>query len=319
MRKLAVGATGRALAPFVLILVVAMLAPAGVLAKGTPGGDGGGGGGGGGETTAVNNLSYPAIAVDGFAIAPLAAPSFTVPYGGLYPGLTTEQIAALEASGPWYAQKTVGNTWQADFALQAGEAVTYIDWGDNIESVNPKVRTPFRLEVTLYKLLASPMTGYTMAVLEYPSSLDELQGTNTVTYEGNYATVVSASPKLVIQYLGASVPEGMTWLGTAWDSGSIIPVSFAPELNVGGKYVFGASVGGWKPDQPGYYRITFYVPSGSGVDLTSAIVANEATGFTGPAEGTAATPVVDAPNNLTYVDVRAIGGGGGGGGSGRRP
>ena len=60
--------------------------------------------------------------------------------------------------------------------------------------------------MTLYKALETPMTAYTMAVLEYPSSSSELQGTNTTTYDGYYATVVSASLKLVVQYLGSSVP-----------------------------------------------------------------------------------------------------------------
>ena len=265
---------------------------------------------GGGETTPANNLSFPAIAVDGFAITSLTTPSFTVPYAGTYPGLTAAEIAWLQDNGPWYPQKTTGNTWQADFVSATTVDVSYIDWGDNIEAVNPTVRRPFRLEVTLYKQLDTPMTAYTMAVLEYPSSADELQGTNTTTYENNFATVISAQPKLVIQYLGTSVPETMTWLGTKWDIGAIVPVSFAPELNVGGKYVFGASVGGWKPTQAGYYRITFYAPVGSGVNLTSAQIGNYtdfSTGTPPAGEGTAATPVVDATNNLTYVDVLVIG------------
>ncbi|MGO8683999.1 MAG: hypothetical protein ACLQUT_05400 [Thermoleophilia bacterium] len=295
------------------IFILAFATPAAAKSPGA----GGGGGHGGGETAAVNSLSFPAIALDGFAIAPLTAPSFTVPYKGDYPGLTQAEIDALLASGPWFPQQTVGNTWQARFAIQVSEAVTYIDWGDNIESINPKIRAPFRLEVTLYKHLLAPMTAYTMAVLENPSSSTELQGTNASTYDSAYATVVSARPNLVIQYVGANVPADMTWDAAMnkWISASTlvdVPVSFAPELNVAGKYVFGASEGGWKPDKAGYYRITFYSPNGSGVDLTSAIVASEATGFASPTETGAATPRVDATNNLTYVDVHVVGSGGGG-------
>ena len=51
------------------------------------------------------------------------------------------------------------------------------------------------------------MTAYTMAVLEYPSSSTELQGTNMTTYDNPWATVVSGQPKLVIQYLGDDPPE----------------------------------------------------------------------------------------------------------------
>lgn len=288
----------------VFVLALAFVLPAG--AKGPPSG---------GETT--NNLSYPAIATDGFTITPLAAPSFTVTYPvdatDIYSGLTDEELAYVLANGPWYPQKTTGNVWQADFATATGSVdVTYIDWGDNVESVQPKVRSPFRLEVTLYKALAEPMTGYTMAVLEYPSSSNELQGTNTTTYEGTMATVISSSPKLVVQYLGSSVPADMTWQGTQWSAGTVVPVSFAPELNVGGKYIYGASQGGFKPTQAGYYRITFFIPGGN-VNLGAATIVNASGGFTPPSEGVT-TAQISAAHNLTYVDVLAKAGGGG-----RRP
>jgi len=265
--------------------------------------------GGGEDPSAINNLSFPAIAVDGFSITPLATPSFTVIYAGDYSGLTADEIAWLQANGPWYPQKTSGNAWQADFVNQGAEDVTYIDWGDNIESVNPALRSTFRLEVTLYKQLSEPMTAYKMAVLENPSSPTELQGTNMATYENSYATVVSARPKMVIQYLGASVPA-LTWDADAlkWkleDSSypTAVSVNFAPELNVGGKYIFGASSGGWKPTSLGYYRLTFYIPNESTINLAIANVRNYADLFTGTGEGTAATPMIDTDNNLTFVDV----------------
>ncbi len=105
-----------------------------------------------------NNVSFPVIAVDGFSVPAITEMLFTVPYTGSFPGLTPDQIVILNAAGPWYAQKTEGNTWQAEVANQPGESVTFINWGDNIESVNPKLRRPFRLEVTLFKVLDAPMT-----------------------------------------------------------------------------------------------------------------------------------------------------------------
>ena len=94
-----------------------------------------------------------------------------LPYTGMYPGLSAEQIAALKASGTWYPQKTTANAWQADYnTSESAMDVTWVDWGDSIESVSPRVGYPARLEVTLYKALATPMTAYTMAVLENPSS-----------------------------------------------------------------------------------------------------------------------------------------------------
>lgn len=270
-------------------------------------------GGGNHEETAGNNLSFPVIAVDGFGISPVTN-SFTVPYTGAYTGLTDEEIAELESSGPWYPQKTEGNVWQAGYINNGSEDVTYIDWGDNIESVYPKIRTPFRLEVTLYKTLVTPMSVYTMAVLEYPSSSSELQGTNTNTDDSYFATIISTKPKLVIQYLGTSKPTDLTWSVYQWTSSSPlfpVDVTFLPELNVGGKYIYGASSGGWKPTSLGYYRITFYIPTSSGIDFTSTTtVANFSDGFTGTGEGTAATPIVDDVNNLTYVDVEVKTGGG---------
>ncbi len=291
-----------------LAVALVLVIPAGVAAKGT-----GGGGRPGGETTATNNLSFPAIAVDGFAITALTTTALTVPYTGTYPGLTADAIATLQATGPWYAQKTTGNTWQAEFQNAGQVDVTYIDWSDNMESVSPKLRSPFRIEMVLFKALDTPMTAYTMGVLEYPSSANELQGTNGTTGASSYATVISAKPGLVVQYLGASVPAALTWDGSKWaEAAAPEPVAFAPELNVGGKYVYGASSGGWKPTQAGYYRITFYVPAaGSGVNLALATIANAATGFTPPTEGVA-TAVIDVANNLTYIDVLVTTSGGGG-------
>ncbi len=296
--------------------------------KGPGGGGSGGGSGGGGEESATNNLSFPAFAMDAFTITPMPIPSFTVPYTGPYTGLSAEELAALEGY-TWYAQKVTGNKWQAEFKqMNAPNVVTFIDWGDVLESVNPKINRPTRVEVTLYKDVSDdPMTGYTMALLAFPSSKDEKQGTNGVTYDGIWATLVSPAPKLVIQSI-ANPNIVPTWDGSKWiGEGVGAPATgfgFAPELNVGGKYIFGASTGGWKPTVTGVYRITFYVPAnGSNIQITSeTIIANypgnqsfpEITPLEG--ESGAAIPVVRGDLNLTYVDVTVVAGGGGGGGGG---
>ena len=293
-------------------------------------GPGSGGAGGGGHTEPVgNNLSFPAFAMDGFTITPLQEPTFTVPYLGPYTGLSAEELAALEGY-TWYAQKVTGNKWQAEFdQMNAPNVVTFIDWGDVLESVNPKINRPTRVELTLYKDVSDDaMTGYTMALLAFPSSKDETQGTNGVTYDGIWATLVSTAPKLVIQYL-ADPDADLTWGGTMWTGEGVgAPATgfgFAPELNVGGKYIFGASTGGWKPTVAGVYRITFYVPAnGSNIQITSeTIIAN----YPGnvdliiPLEGEtgAGIPVVRGDLNLTYVDVTVVAGGGGGGGGHQLP
>lgn len=278
-------------------------------------GPGGGGGGGGGHTEPVgNNLSFPVIALDGFSISPVAE-SFTVEYTGPYTGLTADELAYLEANGPWYAQKVEGNVWQAGY-FNGNEpvSVTFIDWGDVIESSNPVIGRPFRLETTLYvDISGDPMTGYNMALLAYPSSPDETQGTNATTYEGNWATIASTSPTLIIQYLDeGAVPvwsyDDGHWIGTGVNA-PLANFSFAPELNVGGKYIYGASQGGWRPTTAGTYRLTFFMRGSASISLAGAEIGNysgNTAGIFATPTYSAATPTVDDLNNLTYVDVTVV-------------
>lgn len=269
--------------------------------------------GGGHTETTGNNLSFPALCADGFAIAPIAATSFLVEYIGPYTGLSDEQYAYVLANGPWYAQKVTGNVWQADYTTVTDVNVSAIDWGDAIESVDPKVGRPYRLELALYSHVDVPMLAYTMAELAFPSSPQETQGTNTSTYDSDYAAVASPMGKLVVQRF--TDVEDLTWnaaLGQ-WD-GAFTPetITFQQELNVGGRLIYGASTGGWKPTIPGDYRITFYMAGSSVVDLTGAIIADKIALDT-PKTAENNQPYVDATNNLTYVDVTVTTSGGSGG------
>ena len=280
-------------------------------------GGGGGGNGGGDEPVAGNNLSFPAVAADGFSITPVPAATLTVPYDGPYTGLTAEELAAL-AGQTWYAQKTEGNVWQASYRTNTAGApvpVFGVDWGDNVEAVDPLVGQPFRLEVTLYEKPDTPMAAYTTRVLANPSSPNEVQGTNGTTYESTLATIVSPKPTLIIQYLGEATTSDLTWNGTEWTKeGAALPVtniSFAPELNVAGKYVYGASEGGWRPVQTGVYRLTFRL-SGSAISLQNALVGNVAdwtatATTTTETETGAAKPMIDAEHNISYVDITVVG------------
>ncbi len=277
---------------------------------------GGNGGGGGHTTTAANNLSFPALLADGSVLSPITE-SLTVPFLGPYDGLTQAEIDYLLATGPWYAQKVEGNVWQGEYADYTGTAVRFIDWGDAMESVNPKLRRPYRVEFGVYVQLPSPMSAYTMALLANPSSPDETQGTNGTRYDCDYATVASPLGKCVIQRF--DVGATLTWNAETgqWD-GAYAPETgfgFAQELNVGGKYIFGASTGGWKPSVLGEYRITFYFDTGTEVVLTGAEVGDYNSGAPIiPKTGETNTAVVVPENNLTYMDVTVLPGGGGGGG-----
>lgn len=292
---------------------------------------------GGGHTEAtVNNLSFPVLPADGFSITPITETKFEIPYAGLFPGLTIDEIAVLTASGPWYAQKVIGNVWQAGYKAYESQPVKFIDWGDVVEAVNPKIGRPFRLEVTLYVDISEvldeslvQLKGYTMDLLEYPSSLNEVQGTNTTTYDANWATVVSSKPTLIIQYIQGADLMNLQWNGSEWwvpdettedpidgTTFNKIPIVFAPELNVGGKYIYGASSGGWKPTIAGLYRLTFSLPEESSINLSNAVIGNY-DGNTalswGEPEFSASHPQVNGQDNLTYVDVTVVAGGGGGG------
>ena len=303
-----------------VMAIVCALAGGAIAQKGVPGAPDGKGGGGH-TVTATNNLSFPAIAVDGFSITDLADASWDDVYDGAYPGLDATQLALVQDK-VMYAQKdpdgdNIVNTWQADYDESPSDVpvdVDVIDWGDNIESVDAFVRRPFRLEVVLFdNTLSAPMEAYYMFLLEYPSSPDEVQGTDGETYPSESATVISSAPQLVIQELGTTEPtwdaEKSLWVIIEDDGQQVAltetVIGFAPELNVAGKYIYGASTGGWKPKEPGVYRVTFYVPDSSDVNLRSAEIAvsaeEEVTAEAEPGGG--ATPVVDAVNNLTYVDV----------------
>jgi len=287
---------------------------------GSGGSDNSGGQGEGGEPLFGNNQSFPAIAVDGFGITPVDETSFTTPFEGPYTGLSDDELAALEGD-TWYAQKTEGNVWQADYTVNPSDTtlnVYGVDWGDNLEAVNPVIGRPFRLELTMYDTLEEPMDGYIMTLLAFPSSLNEAQGTNGETYASDYATVVSPQPEMVIQSLGDIGTTSLTWDGDVWTAGAVTPtvtdMSFGSELNVGGKYIFGGSKGGWKPVDEGLYRITFHLPD-SDISLEEAVVGNYAdwtalevveTEEEDDGEMSAATPVIDTKNNLTYVDVTVI-------------
>ncbi len=268
--------------------------------------------GGASSAPIPNNLSFPGLLADGYTIPSINSTTFTTIYTGTYDGLSAEQLAVVEDSS-WYAQKVDGNVWQAGFInyseVQGSEKVTFIDWGDNIESVNAKVGRPFRLEVTLYSnCMSDKLDEYTMALLANPSSKDEIQGTNGVFFRGKWATVASGKAKIVVQKY-TTAPT--VWNGSSWD-GAETPESgfgFAVELNVGGKLIFGASQGGWVPDEVGNYRITFYLED-SEVNFEGAAPGNygqDATDYN-PLN----RPIVDSQDNITYVDMVVAEAGGGG-------
>jgi hypothetical protein len=297
------------------------------------GGGGGPGGGGGGHTEPVgNNLSFPVIWAEGEALF-VPAPA---PYVKLtVPTLPTESEFGIDTNGDGvkdkfgfdtdgddvvdtyrnyaFAQKTTGNEWQAQsHPFPVGSTggpvyVTEIDWGDSLESVDMKVGRPVRVELSLYKNLATTypdeaylpatMTSFPMALIANPSSPDESKGVGSdlasvtslddvLKVDSPEATVYSAGAQLIIQKLviptdDSLEKEDLKWNGSQWvdanpddptDIGAPIGIAFAGELNVSGKVIYGLSQGGWKPTEVGDYRITFYLQPSVNTQLDYATI-----------------------------------------------
>lgn len=315
-----------------VVLTAALVVAVPVLAKGKP------------TTELTNNQSFPVIAADGKSITALSAASWATAYAGPYDGLTAEELA-IAMGDTWYAQKVTGNLWQGAFYVAPTTETVNVDgmdWGDNIESVSPTIGRPYRLETGLYALVAGRAfnagtvdddpantdNAYGMVMLAYPSSPNEVQGTNaTNTYWSDWATITSGLPGLRVQYI-EGVTATLSWDATKnlWyytdTAGNIVTPpntgpAFAPELNVAGKYIYGASTGGWKPTALGKYRITFYIPATSTIDFVEGTQLGDLVGGVWVPQGTVvseegsvATPILDAGLNLTYVDVVVVSKGG---------
>ena len=175
---------------------------------------------------------------------------------------------------------------------------------------------------------------------------------NTGTARLNIAKMAPETATCAAPGEGGEVPPPPTlgdWTGSGWEGGACTwrDATFAIELSVSGKYVYGynwplktvelstACGPGWL--KSGWWRLTFYTPGDAVLfnnaaapvtappDVPSAArVLPRTTEFIAdlvipgePVESDVLyTPVIDTTNNLTYIDVcvtTAKGGGGGGG------
>lgn len=191
-----------------------------------------------------------------------------------------------------YIQKDYNNIWQAGHQDWSGAQVDvdWIDWGDNLESVDWYTRSQVRIEVVLFKDLSSPMTEYEMRHVS-GWGIDEVHGLATerngevLTNPGNKATVYSPCARLTIQKLLVQdlneLPD-LTWQGEdiGWTSdvpgvintpiynmavyeGGDGPGYYSAEINVKGRVIYGYTWNVRNLNDPidgtaaGYYRITF--------------------------------------------------------------
>jgi hypothetical protein len=157
------------------------------------------------------------------------------------------------------------NSWQADWELQTEAVVSidFIDWGNPLENINPIVGQRFPVEVALYEKLATPMTAYKMACLEYPSSKEELFGTSadaydSFTYGSYFATVLTNK-----------------FTAEVWNpDGTITSINIGPGIGPSGKMNFASGGGGWIPTMPGWHRIWLHTNDPL-ISFTGAIVNND--------------------------------------------
>ncbi|SDS19485.1 hypothetical protein SAMN04515667_1623 [Formosa sp. Hel1_31_208] len=189
------------------------------------------------EESAGNNLSFPVIWSDGYALNLREAPTpgevmtngdWWYVWGvdpidpqadifSCYPS-EVKEFLCIDQTEPGdggevykaYVQKDPLNVWQADnFMVNGPVNVDLIDWGDNLESIDWGIKSQVRTEVVLYKNLKETVTEYAM---RHASGwgVDEIHGLQTdlndeIVYgPGNQATIYSHNARLTIQKLNVN-------------------------------------------------------------------------------------------------------------------
>lgn len=171
-----------------------------------------------------------------------------------------------------YLQKDPNNTWQAESAdwHDTPVNINWIDWGDNLESMDWYTRSQVRTEVVLVQDLATKMLEYQMRHTSGWGT-DEVHGlavdfvnNEVLLGEGTQATVYSHCARLTIQKLLVKRDDprlsNLIWIpGDGWTepggypfdlinphifNGSVHeggdgPGFYSAEINVKGKIVYG--------------------------------------------------------------------------------
>ena len=363
-------------------------------------GQGQGSGGGnrpptGEEETAANNLSYPAVELNGagpeatfaglsllatpvlgkdFSYACDGAPEVvgetTYPYtscvnseGTLYYSIADCQILKPACLGKTfyrlYWQKTATNDWTADAilasttpAINGGYPAYFVDWSDSLESQIWWDTAAIRVETTPYSTLPPPslaapttLTRVTMwhvfgqgktelwgakATDDVGTTLTEEEWANPILHTTaarlniakisgpNADCVNETSPGAGEWTVDPNNTSRYYWNGSDL---TLYDVPYTPELNIGGRYVYGFN---WqlRRDQvpanigkTGWWRLTFYTalpgsspvvyfPNGAATEISPPMVA--------PPSETKFDPVV--ATDLSYIDICVRGSKGGGSG-----
>ena len=218
--------------------------------------------------------------------------------------------------------------WQAGTANWSGAPVevSWIDWGDNLESVDWYTRSQVRTEVVLFQDLETPMVEYEM---RHTSGwgIDEVHGLaatlagEPLLGEGTRATVYSTCARLTIQKLlvdrkdpalvnAVWVPKD-GWTGAGLVGAPIFnlpvyeggdgPGYYSAEINVKGRVIYGYTWNVRKLNEgAGDYRITFSFDDVCGTVLLNTYFAEGVTEIMVPIEEEILQPpITESPDIFT--------------------
>lgn len=252
----------------------------------------------------------------------------------------------------YWQKRVLANRWAPDTVSGQGQGefeATHLDWGDNLESVSWTDRSVVRVEMTPFTTVGGLLRGIQMWHV-FGQGTTELWGARATedgvpyVYESAQAIVNTTGARLNIAKLQngpATCPTDEPgipptvggWDGNKWDGTWVLrDEAFTPELNIGGRYVYGYN---WKlrrdnvpqeVDKRGWWRLTFYAPSQIRFRDSTALTPPEtvdgtptplgaARGQPGVQEDTGPLyqPVSDGNHNLTYIDICIVSRRGGGG------
>ncbi len=204
------------------------------------------------------NTGLRPLAAEVTAMLALPTPQTTLPY------LTV--TSKIDPS--YYEQKSI-NTWQGEWAAANGvQQDVNAKWGDNLTgTASLSSGAKIRIEMALTKdVSTTPMTAYTMKLLS-GSGINELQGTDGVTYNPTTAFVMATNAHLTIHKLDATD----TKIQPAVDDQALFDTTIPDGLNklsgeipVSGNFTYGYV---WDPSatgsNAGKYRITFLLDTTS--------------------------------------------------------
>ena len=284
------------------------------------------------EETVGNNLSVPTQWSEAAYPPPITMPVTEQFAGDVQSGNVVaqdEESATCDAA----LQQDLGNTWQADTALVEGSSVTSVNWGDNLESMDPNLSSAYtRVEMGLTQALLTPMKGYDMCWVSGRGP-DEVWGAQVTGSSGSWTPTTSLRSEAVVYTAGARltiqriVPDrtytwdaaAHRWQGLGADdpyfSGALHdpvadgPGSFGAEVTISGNLSYGYN---WSTQSipRGEYRLTFSLDgptgdfAGSGTSLTNAsVLTSVETEAEAKAEGSGNAAVMRGDLNLTYLDV----------------